>query len=58
MAEKAHISPLEIDDPVWTLRNSLRVLLDIVGAEALYPMVGLCQRCSLGSRREGGIIGR
>ena len=39
-------------------RDSLRVLMDIVGAEALYPMVGLCQRCSMGSRREGGIIGR
>ena len=28
----------------------------IVGTEALYPMVGLCQRCSLGSRREGGSL--
>ena len=46
------------DDPVLTCRDSLRVLLYIVGAEALYPMVGLCQRCSLGLRREGGIIGR
>ena len=32
--------------------------MDIVDAEALYPMVSLSQRCSLASRREGGIIGR
>ena len=58
MAEKAHILPIEIDDPVCNCRVSLRVLLHFVGSDALYLMVYVCQTNSLGSRREGGIIGR
>ena len=41
-----------------TCRVSLRVLLHFFGAEALYLMVCVFQTNSLGSRREGGIIGQ